>query len=208
MNTWVDASYAVHEDMKSHTGGAISFGWGAMMCKSTKQKLNTKSSTEAEVVGTSDFLPSNIWAQMFLEAQGYGLDENKFHQDNKSAMSLETNGRKSCGQKSRHIDIRHFFIKDRIASGDIILEHCPTEEMLADFFTKPLQGSLFKKFRAVVMGHAHISTLKGTPVAPSQERVGVCKRAGSKRPGANGVKFAEPVVTKVNKKTYVEVLKM
>ena len=47
MNTWVDASYAVHEDMKSHTGGAISFGWGAMMCKSTKQKLNTKSSTEA-----------------------------------------------------------------------------------------------------------------------------------------------------------------
>jgi len=128
---------------------------------------------------------------MFLEAKGYVINENKFYQDNKSAMRLETNGRKSCGQKSRHIDIRHFFIKDRIASGDIILEHCPTEEMLADFFIKPLQGSPFKKFRAVIMGHTHISTLKGTPVAPSQERVGVCEKAGNKRPGTSGVKLTE-----------------
>ena len=41
----------------------------------------------------------------------------------------------------------------------------------------------------------------------AEVRVGVCKRAGSKRPGANVVKFAEPVVTKVTKKTYAEVLK-
>ena len=56
----VDAAYAVHDDMKSHTGGATSLGCGAIMCKSTKQKLNTKSSTEAEVVGLSDYLPNTI----------------------------------------------------------------------------------------------------------------------------------------------------
>jgi hypothetical protein len=57
MQTWVHASYAVHEDMKSHTGGVVSFGRGAAMSKSSKQKLNTKSSTEAELVGASDYLP-------------------------------------------------------------------------------------------------------------------------------------------------------
>ena len=63
---WVDAAYAVHDDMKSHTGGATSLGCGAIMCKSTKQKLNTKSSTEAEVVGSSDYLPNTIRARMFF----------------------------------------------------------------------------------------------------------------------------------------------
>jgi hypothetical protein len=43
--------------------------------------------------------------------------------------------------------------------------------MLADFFTKPLQGNLFRKFRDVIMGHKHIDSLKETPPIPSQERV-------------------------------------
>ena len=60
LKLWVDTAYAVHNDMKSHTGGATSLGRGAIMCKSMKQKLNTKSSTEAEVVGSSDYLPNNI----------------------------------------------------------------------------------------------------------------------------------------------------
>jgi len=90
--SWVDAAYAVHGDMKSHTGGATSLGRGAIMCKSTKQKLNTKSSTEAEVVGSSDYLPNTIWARMFLAKQGYELTENIFYQDNQSAIQLEKNG--------------------------------------------------------------------------------------------------------------------
>jgi hypothetical protein len=97
MKTWVDASYAVHKDMKSHTGGVVSFGRGAIMSKSSKQKLNTKSSTEAELVGASDYLPYPIWAKKFLEAQGYFLKENVFFQDNQSTIRFEKNGRKSCG---------------------------------------------------------------------------------------------------------------
>jgi hypothetical protein len=56
----------MHQDMKSHTGGAISFGTGTVMSKSSKQKLNTKSSTEAEVVGASDYLPNTIWLKYFM----------------------------------------------------------------------------------------------------------------------------------------------
>jgi hypothetical protein len=48
LKTWVDTSYAVHRDMKSHTGGVVSFGTGAALSKSSKQKLNMKSSAEAD----------------------------------------------------------------------------------------------------------------------------------------------------------------
>jgi hypothetical protein len=173
MMTWVDAAYAVHPDMKSHTGGCVSLGRGVIMPKSTKQKLNTKSSTEAELVGASDYLPSTIWAKNFLEAQGYDILENVFYQDNQSAMRLEKNGRASAGQKSRHINIRYFFIKDRILSDNVKIMYCPTELMLADFYTKPLQGSLFKKFRSVILGYEPVSVLNyDASSSPAEERVG------------------------------------
>ena len=173
METWVDASYAVHHDMKSHTGGVITLGTGAIMSKSSKQKLNTKSSTEAELVGASDYTPNAIWAAKFLDAQGYTLTSNTLHQDNQSAMRLEQNGRRSCGKQSRHIDIRYFYLKDLIQRGEIVLKYCPTENMVADFFTKPLQGNLFTKLKAVIMGQAPYTSLDTLgPPGSSKERVG------------------------------------
>ncbi|KAI2509413.1 Reverse transcriptase (RNA-dependent DNA polymerase) [Fragilaria crotonensis] len=134
LRTWVDASYAVHPDMRSHTGGTLSLGRGGILCKSTKQKLNTKSSTEAEFVGASDYLPNTIWVKNFLEAQGYKVEENILEQDNESAIKLETNGRMSAGPKSRHIDIRYFWMKDRIKTEGMTIRHCPTLQMVGDFF--------------------------------------------------------------------------
>jgi hypothetical protein len=133
LRTWVDESYAVHPAMKSHTGGVMSFGTGGLVRKLSKQKLNTKSSTEAELVGASDYLPNTMWVQMFLEKQGYTVGTSILEQDNESAMKWEKNGRLSAGQKSRHINIRKFRIKDRAAASGITIRHCPTLEMLADF---------------------------------------------------------------------------
>jgi hypothetical protein len=173
MHTWVDASYAVHGDMKSHTGGVISFGRGAVLSKSSKQKLNTRSSTEAELVGASDYLPSTIWTKYFLDAQGYEIKDNFYHQDNQSAIKIERNGKLSGSQKTRHIDIRYFWIKDRLIKDNIEIKYCKTEAMLADFFMKPLQGNLFRRLREVVMGRKNIKTLETfTTNATSQERVG------------------------------------
>ena len=152
--TWVDAAYAVHDDMKSHTGGVMSFGTGVINEKSRKQRLNVKSSTEAEVVGASDYLPWVIWVTKFMHYQGFDMDSNIFYQDNQSAMKLEKSGRKSCGEKSRHIDIRYFCIKDVLRRENMNLQYCPTEEMIADFYIKPLQGSLFRKMRDFIMGHS------------------------------------------------------
>ena len=82
--TWVDASYAVHPDMRSHTGGVTSFGTGGLLCKSSKQKINTKSSTESELVGASDYLPNTLWVKMFMESQGYPTSQCFFEQDNQA----------------------------------------------------------------------------------------------------------------------------
>jgi hypothetical protein len=171
VRTWVDASYATHSDMRSHTGGLMSFGTGGITCKSSKQKLNTKSSTEAEVVGVSDYISNTIWLRMFLEKQGITIESNILEQDNESAIRLETNGRQSAGKQSRHIDIRYFFLKDRLKSENIQIKHCPTELMIADFFTKPLQGTLFTKFRAVILGHMHTTSLTTDALSQSEERV-------------------------------------
>jgi hypothetical protein len=153
---WVDASYAVHPDMKSHTGGALSLGTGVIYGTSKGQKLNVKSSTEAEIVGTDDVMPQILWTLYFLEAQGYQIDDNVLYQDNKSSILLETNGRGSSGKRTRHIDVRYFFIADRVKSGEIRIEHCPTGIMIADYFTKALQGALFRKLRDMIMGNTDI----------------------------------------------------
>ena len=73
---WVDGAFAVHADMRSHTGGAMSLGKGVIYGALTRQKLNTKSSTEAELIGVNDLMPQILWTRYFLEAQGYPVRES------------------------------------------------------------------------------------------------------------------------------------
>jgi hypothetical protein len=93
-----------------------------------------------------------MWTKYFIEAQEKGISENILYQDNISTMLLEKNGKQSSSKRTKHIHVRYFFIKDRVDSGDLSIKHCPTEDMLGDYFTKSLQGALFHKFRAEVQG--------------------------------------------------------
>ena len=74
------------------------------------------------------------------------------YQDNESAILLENNGRLSCRKGTQHIDIQYFYVTDMVTKGEVKIVHCPTSEMIADFFTKPLQGKLFQKFRDLILG--------------------------------------------------------
>ena len=123
----------------------MSLGKGSIYSTSTKQKLVAWSSTESEVIGVHDVLPQTIWTNNFLREQGMKIEETFVHQDNMSSMLLEQNGRSSSSKRTRHMNIRFFFVKDQVASKEIRIEYCPTKEMVADFFTKPLQGSQFYK---------------------------------------------------------------
>ena len=152
LNWYLDASFAVHPNMRGHTGGGLTMGRGFPIVTSTKQKLNTRSSTESELVGVDDMMPSILWTRYFLKAQGYHVSDNIIFQDNKSTMLLERNGKASSSRRTKHINVRYFFITDRIAKGEVRVEWCPTKEMIADFMTKPLQGSVFRNFRDLIMG--------------------------------------------------------
>ena len=142
--------------------------------KSSKQNLNSKSSTESEIIGVSDYLPYALWMGYFLEHQGYKLKENLVHQDNQSSIKMDVNGRNSYTGNSRHVKVRYFFTKDLVDKKEIRIEYCPSERMLSDYITKPLQGKLFHIFRSVIMGWEPISTLNKV-VLPSKERVDQCK---------------------------------
>jgi hypothetical protein len=152
LSWYVDASFAVHPDMRWHTGGAMTMGMGFPLDKSTKHKLNTRSSTESEIVAVNNLIPQILWARLFMKAQGFVVRYNILYQDNKSAMLLETNGRASSSKRTRHIEIWNFYVTNRVAKGDLRVVWCPSDKMIADFLTKPLQGKAFVKFWDLLMG--------------------------------------------------------
>ena len=83
MKWWVDAAHILHPDMRGHTGQIMSLGsegQGLVYSGSSKQKINTKISTETELVGASDALPQVLWIQYFIEHQGYNIKDNEFNQ--------------------------------------------------------------------------------------------------------------------------------
>ncbi len=149
---YVDASFGVHADFKGHTGGVLLMEKGAIISVSRKQKLNTRSSTEAELVGADDMSNMILWTKLFMEAQGYPLKENILHQDNKSAILLEENGKRSSSKRTRALNIRYFFLTDQIEKGNVTITYCSTDDMVGDYQTKPLQGAKFQKFKKLIMG--------------------------------------------------------
>jgi hypothetical protein len=155
---WADAAYAVRDDYKSQSGRGMSMGTGMIQCKSNKQSTTENSSTTAELISSSDALIMIIWTTNFLKSQGYPVKDTILFQDNMSAIKLERNGRQSSSKRTRHLNIRHFFIKDRVDSGELNIKHCGTEDMIADYFTKPLQGSKFIKFRDLILGLTDIDS--------------------------------------------------
>ena len=115
---YVDASFAVHPDFSSQTGEKMTFRKGVVQSLSKKQKLNTRSCTEAELVGADKVATQILWTKHFMEVQGYTIKENILHQDNKSTILLQENGRKSAGKRSRALNMRYFFVMDQVEKGN------------------------------------------------------------------------------------------
>ena len=126
-------------------------GKGATSSYSQKVKLNTRSSTETELVTADMYMPEMLWTLYFIQSQGYGAECVGLYQDNISAQLLMKNGCFTSGKKTKHIKAKFFFIKDKVDEGEMRILDCPTEQMWADVLTKPLQGMAFKHMRAELM---------------------------------------------------------
>lgn len=148
VRAYIDAAYGVHQDSgKSHTGCSIVLGEaGPLFAKSGKQKIVTKSSTEAELVGLSDTASQAIHLRNFILAQGYDTGPAVIYQDNMSCMALIKRGGPGS-ERSRHINIRHFWLSEKVALEEVIIEHLGTDEMFANILTKPVQGAQFDRER-------------------------------------------------------------
>jgi len=147
----VDASYGVHCDGKSHTGACISLGRGSTHATSTKQRIVTKASTEAELVAASDMYGQGIWTVKLLESIGAKVKGLILEQDNMSTIAMMKNGRPNSS-RSRHISIRYFFIHDKIKAKEVEVIHRPSQELAADILTKPLTTERFNFLRDSLLG--------------------------------------------------------
>jgi len=83
----------------------MTLGCGCTLKGCRKQKLNTRSSTEAKLVGADDMSQLIFWTKLFTEAQGDEIQHNILHQDNKSTVLLLKNGKSSSSKRTRALDI-------------------------------------------------------------------------------------------------------
>ena len=103
-----------------------------------------------ELVAVDNLSGHLIWTNYFLREQGYKFNITLL-QNNKSTKLFLQYGKASLSKQTCHINIRYYFLIDRIKKKEFQVKHCSTEEMVADYFTKPLQGCKFKKFRKMIL---------------------------------------------------------
>ena len=123
-----------------------------MISVSKKLGVNTVSSTETEIVSTGERLPRCTSFRYFRIHQGDKATEDVLMQDNTSAILLQKNWLYSTGKGSKHIHVRYFFAVDKIQSKELKIVYCPTDAMVADYNSKPLQGKLSYDHRNTIMG--------------------------------------------------------
>ena len=102
-------------------------------------------------MAVDDSMGQVLWTRHFLSAQGVHVPTTTIYQDNMSTILLAENGRSSSSKRTRHINVRYYFVTDQVKKGYVKIAYCPTENMLGDFFTKPLQGNVFKNMRKLIL---------------------------------------------------------
>ncbi len=88
------------------------------------------------------------------------------------------NGKLSSGKRTKHLDVRYFYVKDLIERGVLSVKHCVSDDMIADFFTKPLQGNRFKQLRDAILNLNHKEiTMEHRSVLENSDNLTTCSNA-------------------------------
>ena len=149
---YIDSAFSAHDDGSSHTGMVVMWGDSCIMTICKKQKISTKDSTESELVGISDSYEKLEWANDFIEGLGEKLKEPIVFQDNMSTITLIMSV-PPRRLRNKHLTARNACLHEAIVKNkEALLLHKQTKLMIADPFTKPLQGEGFHLLMAVVMG--------------------------------------------------------
>jgi len=145
---YVDAAFGGHADGKSHTGMVIMLGDACVEFKSSKQKIVTRDSTEAELVGASDRVTNLMYCYEFMCEQMGSFPVPQLMQDNQSAIAMMTLGQGMA--RTKHLRVRKHALKELVDNKELLVVFTPGGEMKADLLTKPLRGTLFRTHLASV----------------------------------------------------------
>jgi hypothetical protein len=133
---YIDASFALHHDGKSHSGIVVFVGGVAVFCASQKQKCVCKSPTEAELVALSDNLGFVELFQEFITfVTNAKIETPLIYQDNTSVISMVTTGGRVT--RTKHMRTRMFLILESLKENKVTIHYIHTSGMIADGLTKP-----------------------------------------------------------------------
>ena len=137
------------DDMKSTSGYAFSLGSGIFSWASKKQATVAQSTAEAEYVAAAEATSQAIWLRRILKDMGEKQSgPTTINCDNKSTIAMEKNP--VHHSRTKHIAIKYHFIREAETNMKIRLEYCPTEDQIADIFTKALPRPRFELLRAML----------------------------------------------------------
>lgn len=143
---YCDADWAGNaDDRKSTTGGCFFLGNNLVSWHSKKQNSISLSTAEAEYIAAGSCCTQLLWMKQMLEDYGIDQDTLTVFCDNTSAINISKNPVQHS--RTKHIDIRHHFIRDLVEDKIVSLEHVDTEKQLADIFTKALDFTRFETLR-------------------------------------------------------------
>ena len=142
-----DADWAGDVDThRSASGYVFQLGSGTVSWSSRKQQTVAKSSTEAEYVALSSATQEAVWLRRLMKDLGRQMDApTTIYEDNQGAIELAKNAK--FHNRTKHIDICHHFVRERVLSNEIRVIYCPSEDMVADIMTKGLPKCTFEKLR-------------------------------------------------------------
>ena len=134
------------DDRRSTSGNTFIMSGGAITWLSQKQTTVALSTSEAEYMALGLATQEAIWLHHLLNDLHVNTTEpTEIMEDNQGTIAMTRN---PVGHKrTKHIDIKHHFIREAVQDGAITLTYCPTNHMVADIFTKPLPKAQFEKLR-------------------------------------------------------------
>ena len=146
-----DADWAGdHNDRKSTSGYVFQLSGAAVSWRSKKQSCVALSTAEAEYVALSSATQEAIWMKQLVSSILQERSEKPIvvYEDNKSAICM-TKHQQFHG-RSKHIDIRHHFVREKVAANEVEVRYCKSVDMIADIFTKPLSAPKFNKLKTML----------------------------------------------------------
>ena len=153
-DVYVDADYAADVDSRRSVTGYLFMLAGAPISWQSRQQVSVALSTmESEYMAACAATQEAIWLRSLLKDLDL-LDQDKpmiLREDNQACIAFSMNP--GDYKKSKHIDVRYHFVRERVASNEILLEYIDTKDQLADILTKALDGPAFTSLRERIFGN-------------------------------------------------------